>query len=165
MVSPSCVLEPIQATDLPLVARLYSEPEVRFFLGGPLASKLAAQRAAELAQQSERAWGIRPASGSSSLLGVVALHRHHDLEEIEISYLLLPEHWGRGYATQAVRQALVHAFGTMQLRRVVAETQAANAASVRLLERLGFRLFRQVTRFGAKQSIYLAEPSFIHAAT
>jgi len=53
----------------------------------------------------------------------------------------------------------------MQLRRVVAETQAANAASVRLLERPGFRLFRQVTRFGAKQSIYLAESSFIHAAT
>jgi [ribosomal protein S5]-alanine N-acetyltransferase len=165
MVSLWCVLEPIQVADLPAVARLYSEPKVRSFLGGPLTGQQAEQRAAELAQQSERAWGVRQTPGSSSLLGVVVLDRHHDLEDIEVSYLFLPERWGHGYATEAVRQALAYAFGTMQLRRVVAETQAANAASVRLLERLGFRLLRQVARFGAMQSIYLAEPSFIKAAT
>ena len=100
------------------------------------------------------------------MLGVVLLDRHHDLEDIEVSYLFLPEHWGRGYASAAVRQVLAHAFGTIGLCRVVAETQSANAASVRLLERLGFRLLRKVVRFGAEQSIYLAEPlSSIHAAT
>jgi len=144
---------------------LYSEPKVRFFLGGPLARELAEQRAAELAQDSGQVWGVRPKQGPHPLLGIVMLDRHHDLEDIEISYVFLPEHWGRGYATEAVRQALGHAFGTMGLRRVVAETQAANAASVRLLERLGFQLLRQVVRFGAKQSIYLADPALIKAAT
>jgi ribosomal-protein-alanine N-acetyltransferase len=165
MVSFPCLLDSIQASDLSLVARLYSEPAVRSFLGGPIAAQLAEQRAVELSHQSEQVWAVRPMPGSSSLLGVVVLDRHHDLEDIEVSYLFLPEHWGRGYATDAVRQALAYAFGTMGLRRVVAETQVANVASVRLLERLGFRLLRQLVRFGAKQSIYLAEPAFIEAAT
>jgi [ribosomal protein S5]-alanine N-acetyltransferase len=164
MVSVSCRIGPIWESDLPPLARLYSEPQVRSFLGGPLYAQLATQRAAEFIQ-SEQAWAVRPTSGNPSLLGVVALDRHHDIEDIEVSYLFLPEHWGRGYATEAVQQVLAHAFGTMGLRRVVAETQAANASSVRLLERLGFRQLRQVVRFGAEQRIYLAEPSLLTAAT
>lgn len=164
MVSVSCRIGPIRQSDLPLVVRLYSEPQVRSFLGGPLSAQLAMQRAAEFIQ-SEQAWAVRPTMGNPSLLGVVALDPHHDLEDIEVSYLFLPEYWGRGYATEAVQQVLAHAFGTMELRRVVAETQAANASSVRLLERLGFRQLRQVVRFGAEQRIYLAEPSLFTAAT
>jgi ribosomal-protein-alanine N-acetyltransferase len=164
MVSSRCFLESTQTSDLPLVARLFSEPKVRSFLGGPMSAEMAQQRAAELAHGSEQAWAVRPASDLSSLLGVVTLDRHHDLEDIEVSYLFLPEHWGHGYATDGVRQALAYAFGTMGLHRVVAETQAANAASIRLLGRLGFRLLRQVVRFGAEQSIYVAYPALIKAA-
>jgi ribosomal-protein-alanine N-acetyltransferase len=165
MVSSRCFLESIQTGDLPLVALLFSEPKVRSFLGGPLSVDMAQQRATELAHESEQAWAVRPTSGPSSLLGVVTLDRHHDLEDIEVSYLFLPEHWGHGYATDGVRQALTYAFGTMGLRRVVAETQTANAASIRLLERLGFRLLRQVVRFGAEQSIYVADSALIQVAT
>ena len=166
MIPSPCCLESLEVNDLPLVERLFSESKVRAFLGGSIAPSLARQRALEFVLQSERAWAVRSASGNSGLLGVVLLDRHHDLEDIEVSYLFLPEHWGRGYASAAVRQVLAHAFGTIGLCRVVAETQSANAASVRLLERLGFRLLRKVVRFGAEQSIYLAEPlSSIHAAT
>ncbi len=161
MFSPSCILDSIRVTDLPLVARLYAEPRVRAFLGGPLSPQLAKQRAAELARQSGQAWAVRRVSDSSSLLGVVVLDRHHDLDDFEVSYLFLPEHWGRGYATGAVRQVMTHAFGTMELRRLVAETQLTNTASIRLLERLGFRFLRQVVRFGAVQCIYIAESALL----
>jgi len=166
MAPSPCRLDSLEVSDLPLVELLFSEPKVRTFLGGSLSPSLAKQRAADLVLQPERAWAVRSASGSSSLLGVVLLDRHHDLEDIEVSYLFLPEHWGRGYASAAVKQVLAHAFGTIGLRHVVAETQSANAASVRLLEHLRFRLIRRVVRFGAQQSIYRAEPpSSIHAAT
>ncbi|MDC6171170.1 GNAT family N-acetyltransferase [Paucibacter sp. XJ19-41] len=164
MAAAACLLDSIRVADLPTVARLFSEPKVRSFLGGPVDPQIAQQRAAELAQQA-RAWAVRPNPGNSSLLGIVVLDQHHDLQDLEVSYLFLPEHWGRGYATETVHQVLAHAFGIMRLRRVVAETQSANAPSVRLLERLGFRLLRSVSRFGAEQSIYLAEPPFFHAAT
>ncbi|MEK8035057.1 GNAT family N-acetyltransferase [Ideonella sp. DXS29W] len=165
MVSLPCLLESLRASDVLPVTRLFSEPIVRAFLGGPLSPQLAEQRAAELISHLGQAWAVRPAPGSPVLLGVVLLDRHHDLEDLEVSYLFLPEHWGRGYARAAVKQALAYAFGTIGLPRVVAETQSANGASVRLLEHLGFCLVGNVNRFGAEQSIYRAQPSPLQAAT
>jgi len=156
-----CVLDTIRPFDLPQVARLFSDPAVRSFLGGPLSPALAEQRASELLTKSAPAkiWAIRPASSvGTSFAGIVVLDRHHDFEDVEVSYLLLPEHWGRGYARAAVHQVLAYAFDVAGNKRVLAETQTANTASIRLLERLGFRHLRQVTRFGAEQSIYAAEP-------
>jgi RimJ/RimL family protein N-acetyltransferase len=46
--------------------------------------------------------------------------------------------WGRGYATEAARALLQWAFATLDLNRVQAETDTRNAASARVLEKLGF---------------------------
>ena len=158
-ITSPCILDVIGAVDFPQVVRLYTEPEVRTFLGGPLSRPLAELRARELTVQSDsaKAWGVRRTLTDPTLLGVMVLSTHHDLEDMEVSYLFLPEHWGHGYATGALTQILAHAFGAAGLRRVVAETQSANTASVRLLERLGFLQSRTLVRFGAEQRIYIAE--------
>ena len=57
----------------------------------------------------------------------------------EIGFILHPSHQGRGLASDAVRTALEWAFGPMGLHRVEADVEPANVASLRLLERLGFR--------------------------
>jgi RimJ/RimL family protein N-acetyltransferase len=90
------------------------------------------------------------------MLGLVSFDQHHDGKDIEVSYALLPENQGRGYATEAVQIALRYAFDQMGLRRVVAETQSLNARSVALLQRIGMVFQRTVIRFGAEQSIYAA---------
>lgn len=46
--------------------------------------------------------------------------------------------WGRGYATEAARALLQWAFDTLQINRVQAEADTRNAASARVLEKLGF---------------------------
>ena len=46
--------------------------------------------------------------------------------------------WGHGYATEAARALLQWAFETLDLNRVQAETDTRNAASARVLEKLGF---------------------------
>ena len=46
--------------------------------------------------------------------------------------------WGHGYATEAARAVLEWAFKTLDLNRVQAETDTRNAASARVLEKLGF---------------------------
>lgn len=46
--------------------------------------------------------------------------------------------WGRGYATEAARALLQWGFATLDLNRVQAETDTRNAASARVLEKLGF---------------------------
>jgi RimJ/RimL family protein N-acetyltransferase len=55
-----------------------------------------------------------------------------------MGYCLDDAAWGRGYATEAGRAVLHWAFNTLDLNRVQAETDTRNAASARVLEKLGF---------------------------
>lgn len=54
-------------------------------------------------------------------------------------YLLQAAHWGQGLATEAARAVLNYAFGELALTRVDAAAAADNAASVRVLEKIGMR--------------------------
>jgi ribosomal-protein-alanine N-acetyltransferase len=54
-------------------------------------------------------------------------------------YLLQAAHWGQGLATEAARAVLDYAFGELALIRVDAAAAADNAASVRVLEKIGMR--------------------------
>lgn len=57
----------------------------------------------------------------------------------EIGYGLLPEYWGKGYATEAVGAAVEWASGQPGVKRIEAETEPDNVASQRVLEKVGFR--------------------------
>jgi RimJ/RimL family protein N-acetyltransferase len=57
----------------------------------------------------------------------------------EIGFVVHPDHQGHGYATEASRPLLEIAFGQIGLHRVVGRTEARNAASARVLEKLGMR--------------------------
>ena len=61
--------------------------------------------------------------------------------ELEVGYALGAAHRGRGYATEALRALLDHAFATLGVGRVVAGTGADNAPSIALLRRVGMRTF------------------------
>ncbi|MEO1633874.1 MAG: GNAT family N-acetyltransferase, partial [Cyanobacteria bacterium J06631_9] len=83
-------------------------------------------------------------------IGAIIFGHHVDSGETEVSYLLLPEQTGKGYAQEAVQTALKRVKGKM----VVAETQARNMRSRRLLERLGFEEAERLKRFGEQQVYY-----------
>ena len=59
--------------------------------------------------------------------------------QASIGWIALPSHHRRGLMTEAVRAIVDLAFTTADVHRLVAEIDSANAASVRLAERLGFR--------------------------
>lgn len=56
-----------------------------------------------------------------------------------IGYIVDPEYWGRGIASNLTRGLLAGAFGSLGLRRVTASCNADNTASVRVLEKAGMR--------------------------
>jgi RimJ/RimL family protein N-acetyltransferase len=60
-----------------------------------------------------------------------------DGPEIEIGWRLVRAAWSQGYATEAARPVLNHAFHTIGLQRVVADIDPANAASVGVARKLG----------------------------
>jgi RimJ/RimL family protein N-acetyltransferase len=62
-----------------------------------------------------------------------------EAEQAEIGITLAPQHQGQGYAIEALGALLGYLFSELSLHRIVARTDPANHASMRLLERLGFR--------------------------
>lgn len=56
-----------------------------------------------------------------------------------LAYELAPALWGRGLATEACTAAVDALFAEFSIDRVIAEVDTRNAASIRLLERLGFQ--------------------------
>ena len=75
-----------------------------------------------------------------ALIGNAGIRRKDANEfEADIGYEISHEHWGKGYATEAARALVAHGFETMGLHRISAMCNAENAASVRVLERIGMR--------------------------
>lgn len=56
----------------------------------------------------------------------------------EIGYMLLPEYWKQGYGTEIV-QWIVRTARGVGVRRITAATHHGNEASIRLLEKMGFK--------------------------
>lgn len=56
----------------------------------------------------------------------------------ELGYVIGRAHWRQGYAGEALRALLAHAFEVLHLRRIEAEVNPDNLASNALLRALGF---------------------------
>ena len=61
-----------------------------------------------------------------------------DGEHPEIGYWLGVAFWGKGYATEAVRALIDHAFGELGHDVLVSGARVSNPASRRVLEKCGF---------------------------
>ena len=76
---------------------------------------------------------------TDAAIGTCLLFRHDEgSARAELGYVLGRAHWGRGLMSEALSTLIDGAFGPMGLRRLEAEVDVRNAASARVLERLGF---------------------------
>ena len=60
-------------------------------------------------------------------------------EAPELGYWLGAHYWGRGFATEAVRAVIDHAFGDLQHETLQAGARVSNPASRRVLEKCAFQ--------------------------
>jgi RimJ/RimL family protein N-acetyltransferase len=77
-------------------------------------------------------------------IGICGLVKRDFLEDVDIGFAFLPEHWGQGYAHEAAAAVMEHAKGALGLKRIVAITNPDNQSSIRLLEKLGLRFERMI---------------------
>jgi RimJ/RimL family protein N-acetyltransferase len=71
--------------------------------------------------------------GTCTMFHIDLAHRR-----AELGYVLRRDHWGRGLATEALTAMIHHAFARLGLHRLETDIDPRNAASIRLVERLGF---------------------------
>lgn len=73
---------------------------------------------------------------------------------VELGYWIAEPFWGKGIATEAVRQMTDYVFQHFLINRIVAEVFEYNKASMRVLEKNGYHL-ETVTRKGILKNDYL----------
>ena len=71
-------------------------------------------------------------------VGDLALHLTWEGRTAEVGYSLAREHWGNGYATEALARLIDYLFDERGVTRIFGMLDPANLASARVLERTGF---------------------------
>jgi len=139
------VLRPFETGDAEDLLRIFGDPEVvRYWSSGPWTSIAQAEAMIAEAHQGYQDGGILryaiALADTGRLIGICNLRGFFEQNRrCELGYALGRAHWGGGYAGEALEALLGHAFGTLGLNRIEADIDPRNAASARLLERLGFR--------------------------
>jgi ribosomal-protein-alanine N-acetyltransferase len=64
-----------------------------------------------------------------------------DIEKTQLGYSFLPEHWGKGYATEVTKEGLNYFKYKTPLAELYAVTETPNIASQKVLLKNGFELF------------------------
>ena len=154
-----CVLRPITAADESQLHELWTNAGIRRYLWDDEVIPLARTRAA--IEHSERLfeergfglWGARP-TDSPNLGAFAGLWPFRDPPELELLYGVAERLWGTGYAPEIAQAVIAHCFGSLNMPVVRASTDAANAASVQVLEKLGFRLACRKTVGGLDTNFY-----------
>jgi [ribosomal protein S5]-alanine N-acetyltransferase len=128
--------------DIDELHALWTRPDVRRYLwDDETVSRERAEATVRefIAQEAEGTGGwMIVERETGALAGFAALVRREPGDP-ELLYGLAPDWWGRGLATEAARAVLAYAFGVLECARVIAATDAPNAASARVMERLGMR--------------------------
>lgn len=140
-------LRPFVAADLDALYAIYSRADVVEYLYEEPRSReqVAEVLAARTTRTAIRAEGDRlklalerrdtgAMIGDVILVWVSAQHRQG-----EIGFVLHPDHQRRGYAREAAVEMLRLGFEHLGLHRIVGRCEVRNAASARVLERLGMR--------------------------
>ncbi|MEN3328456.1 MAG: hypothetical protein V7638_3263 [Acidobacteriota bacterium] len=76
---------------------------------------------------------------SQTPIGMCGLLKREELPDPDIGFALLPDFWNKGFAYEAAEAVLRDARGRLNVQRILAITSLDNDASIKLLERLGFR--------------------------
>lgn len=129
--------------DLPLARLLWGDPAVcRYICAAGVFSEeeIAARFALERARQRDCGASYWPLflQADDVFIGCCGLRPGPETAEWELGVHLLPVCWRRGFALEATKAAVDHAFDALNAKAVIAGHHPYNPASPALLKRLGF---------------------------
>jgi RimJ/RimL family protein N-acetyltransferase len=138
------LMRPVTRGDLPVLLRFRADPEVSRYLGGPeMSTPEFVARRLEFYLDCHRRHGFGMCAllrkGDGEMIGWSGIQPLEDSGQIEVGYGFDRPHWGKGYATEAAAAWLRYGFEQAGLERIVAVASPENAASRRVMEKLGMR--------------------------
>ena len=125
--------QPVLVEDAHFYGELFSRPEIQEFCTGPKDTK------ADVAHWARHGFGRWCLRHAGERVGVGGLTVKTGFAGLKLSYHLLPEFWGQGLASEFVRASLDFAQTDLDSDEVYGLVAPGNIASIRVLEKAGFR--------------------------
>ena len=153
-------LLPFTRDDVDDLHRLFTEPGVRRYLWDD--EVIERDQTAEIVDKSVASfeangfglWAVRVID-EAALAGFCGFWYFHEPPQLELLYGLATRYWRRGLATEAALAMIAFGFEVLGFERIVASTDTANTASVRVMERAGMRFWKREMTNGL-DTIYYA---------
>ena len=144
------IVRELTLADAPFILELLNEPAFHQYIGDKGVRDIAGAekylRDGPLAMYKRHGFGLWLVTlkGSGEPVGISGLLQRDYLPKPDLGFALLHRHTGQGYAHESAVAVLRHGRETLQLPRILAITAAENAASIGLLQKLGFRFQRMI---------------------
>jgi len=155
------VLRQFRTSDAPFTLRLLNEPSfieniadrgvrtleqaVRYLLDGPIASY---QRHGHGLYLVELKHSLQP-------IGMCGVLKRNRFPDVDLGYAFLPEFWSQGFALESASAVLNLVRDVLRAPRIVAFVSKGNAASIRLLRKLGFSYAGETNLEPASEAVSL----------
>ena len=145
------LLRPITVDDAEFILALLNEPSFLRYIGDKQVRNVEDARQyilnGPIASYERHGLGLLLVElrDSHTRIGMCGLLKRDELPEPDIGFALIPDFWNKGFAFEAAAAVLQDARDRLKLQRILAITSLDNDASIKLLERLGFK-FERVTR-------------------
>lgn len=152
------VLRPFTNDDLDGYAAITGDERVYRWLGGRGQSRDEAWRsmATFLGHWMLRGYGQWAVEDqvTGQLLGRAGLWRPEGWPGLEVGWTIAPEHWRKGYASEAGEAALAWGFDVLGADEIISVTLPDNVASRGVMEKLGLTFDRTEQLLGFEQVMY-----------
>ena len=100
-------------------------------------------------------WILRERGGGPPVGRAVLRHLLvEDVDEVEVGYAFYKEFWGRGFATEIAAACLALGREKLHLKTIVAVTSLNNAASQRVLRKVGLVYERDIVEDGKMVALF-----------
>jgi RimJ/RimL family protein N-acetyltransferase len=159
LVTERLLVRPMEPGDEGALHEVWSHPEVLAAVDhrGPWPRSASRDRlAAKIAQQDRLGhsiWAVVERDGGR-VVGETGIQPLEGGPDIEVGWRVHPDVQRRGYATEAARASLAVGFGTLGLERIVAVADPGNAASRRVMEKLGMTFAGPGRHYGSDVVVY-----------
>ena len=149
------IIRSLKASDAQPLAALWSNPQVTIHMGGPRNyQELVEIFTTDAAQNPQPVFDLWPVEEKSSgqVIGHCGLiDKEVDGQpEVELVYVLHPDYWGKGFATEMALAVRDEGFAHLGLKRIISLIDGENAPSQRVAERVGMHFEKETTRPGGK---------------
>lgn len=141
-------LSRLTADDAAFILELLNEPGFLRHIGDKCVRTLADARdyiaSGPMASYERFGFGLQLVEllASGEKAGICGLLKRETLPDVDLGFAFLQRFWSKGYAFEAASAVLARAREAGRLERILAITSEDNVASIRLLEKLGFRFER-----------------------